>query len=47
MVKRGNYRTFISCISVRWTNIDGFQLMDLRQYSVFDQAHGVCGWYNR
>ena len=25
----------------------GFHLMDLRQYSEFGQAHGICGWYNR
>lgn len=21
--------------------------MNFRQYSVFDQPHGYCGWYNR
>ena len=24
-----------------------FHVMNLRQYSVLGQAHGVCGWYNR
>ena len=24
-----------------------FHVMNLRQYSVLGQAHGVCGWYSR
>jgi len=45
--RRGISRPHFDRFSLAEFTSADFHLMDLSQYNVFGQAHGVCGWYSR